>query len=414
MARVTQRLRPRYLHHSGKANVVADALSRKSMGSLVHLEAYQRLLARDIHQLASLGVHLVDTNEGGVVVQNRAESLIVVKVKEKQYNDPLLVQLKEGIHKHKTTTFSLSMDDGTLRYQRRLCFLNSRGPCRSSQGSSADFSSAPTVCEVLECEFWLESVTFLGHVVSRDGIKVDPQKIAAKAVKFQWSDAYERSFQELKSILTTVPVLTLLEGADGFVVYYDASRIGLGYVLMQHDKVISYAFRQLKNYEKNYPTHDLELAAMVRWDDHLPLIELAYNNSFFASIQMAPFEALYGRRCRSPIGWFEVEEAKLLGVDLVHQAMEKVSPIKGIMWFGKKEKLSQRYVGPYKIIQRIGQVEYKLYLPPEMSLVHPVFHVSIPKKVVGDPSAIVPVETIEVNEELSYEEIPVAILDRQV
>ncbi|XP_070025981.1 uncharacterized protein [Nicotiana sylvestris] len=92
----------------------------------------------------------------------------------------------------------------------------------------------------------------------------------------------------------------------------------------------------------------------------------------------------------------------------------KVSPMKGIMRFGKKGKLSSRYVGPYKIIQRIGQVAYKLKLPPEMSLVHPFFHVSMLKKVVGDPSTIVAIKTIEVNDELSYEEVPVAILDRQV
>ncbi|XP_070048586.1 uncharacterized protein [Nicotiana tomentosiformis] len=92
----------------------------------------------------------------------------------------------------------------------------------------------------------------------------------------------------------------------------------------------------------------------------------------------------------------------------------KVSPMKGIIRFGKKGKLSPRYVGQYRITQRIGQVAYKLDLPPEMSLVHPVFHVSMLKKVVGNPSAMVPVETIEVSEELSYEEILVDILDRQV
>ncbi|XP_070036834.1 uncharacterized protein [Nicotiana tomentosiformis] len=81
----------------------------------------------------------------------------------------------------------------------------------------------------------------------------------------------------------------------------------------------------------------------------------------------------------------------------------KVSPMKGIMWFGKKGKWSLRYVEPFKIIQRIGVVAYKLELSPEMSLVHLVFHVSMLKKVVGDPSTIVPVETIKVNEELSYE-----------
>ncbi|XP_070013577.1 uncharacterized protein [Nicotiana sylvestris] len=166
---------------------------------------------------------------------------------------------------------------------------------------------------------------------------------------------------------------------------------------------------------------------------------------------MAPFEALYGRRCRSPIGWFEVAEAELIRLDLMHQAMDKVkiikerfkavqshqksysdvrrrdlefneddcvflkvSPMKCIMRFGKKGKLSSRYVGPYKIIQKIGQVAYKLELPPELSLVHPVFHVSMLRKVVGDSSTTVPIETIEVNEELSYKEVPVVVLDRQV
>ena len=82
-------------------------------------------------------------------------------------------------------------------------------------------------------------------------------------VKFQWSDDSEKSFAEFKSRLTTTPVLTLPEGSDGYVIYYDASRVGLGCVLMQRDKVISYASRKLKVHEKNYPTHDLELAAMV-------------------------------------------------------------------------------------------------------------------------------------------------------
>ncbi|CAN4123906.1 unnamed protein product [Withania somnifera] len=109
------------------------------------------------------------------------------------------------------------------------------------------------------------------------------------------------------------------------------------------------------------------------WDDHLPLIEFAYNNSYHSSIKMAPYEALYGRKCRSPIGWFEVGELVLLGPDLVQQAMEKV------------------------------KVAYELELPQELSIVHPVFHVSMLRRCIGDPS-----------QELGYEEVPVAILDRQV
>ncbi|XP_070056839.1 uncharacterized protein [Nicotiana tomentosiformis] len=84
------------------------------------------------------------------------------------------------------------------------------------------------------------------------------------------------------------------------------------------------------------------------------------------------------------------------------------------MQFCKKGKLSSRYARPYRIIQRIGRVVYMLELPPEISLVHPLFHVSMLKKVVGDLSLIAPVETIEVNEELTYEEIPISILDMQV
>nr|XP_016478556.1 PREDICTED: uncharacterized protein LOC107799931 [Nicotiana tabacum] len=125
------------------------------------------------------------------------------------------------------------------------------------------------------------------------------------------------------------------------------------------------------------------------WEDHLPLIEFAYNNSYHVDIQMAPYEALYGRKCRSPIGWFDVGETKLLGPKLVQQAIEK-------------------------IVQRIGRVAYKLDLPPELEAIHPVFHISMLRKFLGDPSCISPIEDIEVSENLSYEEIPVAILDRQI
>ena len=88
-------------------------------------------------------------------------------------------------------------------------------------------------------------------------------KLTQKKAKYQWSEACEKSFQELKDHLTSAPILTLPEGNDYFVVYCDASHMGLGCVLMQHGKVIAYASRQLKTHEKNYPTHDLELAAVV-------------------------------------------------------------------------------------------------------------------------------------------------------
>ena len=156
-----------------------------------------------------------------------------------------------------------------------------------------------------KCEFWLSEVAFLGHIVTENGICVDPKKIESvqkwprpasvteirsflglagyyrrfvenfsriaapltrltqKGVKFVWSEACEEVFQKLKNCLTSAPVLTLPSDGGGFTVYCDASRVGLGCVLMQHGRVIAYASRQLKGYEQNYPTHDLELAAVV-------------------------------------------------------------------------------------------------------------------------------------------------------
>ncbi|WMV58527.1 hypothetical protein MTR67_051912 [Solanum verrucosum] len=153
------------------------------------------------------------------------------------------------------------------------------------------------------------------------------------------------------------------------------------------------------------------------WDDHLPLIEFAYNNSYHSSIQMAHYEALYGRRCRSLIGWFEVGEAGLKSyTDVRRRDLEfevddwvylKVSTMKGVMRFGKKGKLSPWYIGPYRISKRIGNVAYALELPSELAAVHPVFHMSMLKKCMGEPSLIIPTEDICIKDNLSYEEIPV-------
>ena len=92
----------------------------------------------------------------------------------------------------------------------------------------------------------------------------------------------------------------------------------------------------------------------------------------------------------------------------------KISPMKGVMRFGKKGKLSPRYIGPYRIVKRVGNIAYELELPLEVEAVHPVFHISMLKKCMGDPSLIIPTEDIGIKDSLSYEEIPVQILDRQI
>nr|GEZ04637.1 putative reverse transcriptase domain-containing protein [Tanacetum cinerariifolium] len=117
-----------------------------------------------------------------------------------------------------------------------------------------------------KCEFWIPKVQFLGHVIDSQGfskIAKPMTKLTLKKVKFEWSDKHEAAFQLLRNKLCSVPILALPEGSEDFIVYCDASNKGLGAVLMQREKVISYASRQLKIHEKNYMTHDLDLRAVV-------------------------------------------------------------------------------------------------------------------------------------------------------
>ncbi|GJW49262.1 putative reverse transcriptase domain-containing protein [Tanacetum coccineum] len=187
------------------------------------------------------------------------------------------------------------------------------------------------------------------------------------------------------------------------------------------------------------------------WDTHLPLIEFSYNNSYHTSIKCAPFEALYGRKCRSPVIWTEVGESQLIGPEIMQETTKKivqikerlktarsrqksyadkrrkplefqvgdrvllkVSPWKGVVRFGKKGKLAPRYVGPFEIVECVGPVAYRLKLPQELSCVHDTFHVSNLKKCLAEPDVQVPLDEIEIDENLRFVEEPIEIVERDV
>ena len=158
------------------------------------------------------------------------------------------------------------------------------------------------------------------------------------------------------------------------------------------------------------------LSSKSSWESWLPLAKFAYNNSYQESIKMAPFEALYGQKCRTPLNWIEPGERRYYGIDFVEEAEEKVriiqqnmkaaqsrqkgyadkrrplefevgdyvylkvTPMKKVQQFGVKRKFAPRFVGPYKILERKGPVAYKLQLPEAMGSIFPVFHVSQLKK----------------------------------
>ncbi|WMV55112.1 hypothetical protein MTR67_048497 [Solanum verrucosum] len=116
------------------------------------------------------------------------------------------------------------------------------------------------------------------------------------------------------------------------------------------------------------------------WDQFLPLAEFAYNNSYHSSIEMAPYEALYGDAFESRQKSYADQKACNLEFMVGERVLLKVSPMKGVMRFGKKGKLSPRYIGPFEIVEHISEVAYELALPPGLSGVHPIFHILMLKK----------------------------------
>ncbi|GJW88111.1 putative reverse transcriptase domain-containing protein [Tanacetum coccineum] len=185
-------------------------------------------------------------------------------------------------------------------------------------------------------------------------------------------------------------------------------------------------------------------------DKHLPLVEFSYNNCYHTSIKAAQFEALYGCKCRSPICWAKVGDSQLTGPEIIHETtkkivqiksriqaardpqksyadvrqkplefqvgykvMLKVSPWKGVIRFGKQRKPNPRYIGPFKIIAKVGMVAYRLKLSEQLSRVHSTFHISNLKKcMVGEPLA--PLDEIQIDDKLHFIEEPVEIMDREV
>ena len=187
------------------------------------------------------------------------------------------------------------------------------------------------------------------------------------------------------------------------------------------------------------------------WDRYVPLMEFAYNNSYQASVNMTPYEALYGRRCRTPVCWTKLNEHNVIGLDIVKDTKKivrviqqrlkvasdrqksyanlkrkdieyevsdkvflKVSLWRKVLRFGKKGKLSPRFIGPYEILERVRLVAYRSTLPPELTKLHDVFHVSMLRRYRSDESHILPVQDVQVRSNFSYDEEPKAILAREI
>ncbi|GJR48309.1 putative reverse transcriptase domain-containing protein [Tanacetum coccineum] len=157
------------------------------------------------------------------------------------------------------------------------------------------------------------------------------------------------------------------------------------------------------------------------WNIHLSLAEFSYNNSYHSIIRCAPFEALYGRKCRDRLKAardrqksYVDNRRKPLEFQVDDHVMLKVSPWKGVVRFGKIGKLAPRFVGHFEILKRIGFMAYRLRLPEELSSVHDTFHVSNLKNCLVDANLHVSLDEIKVNKTLRFVEEPLEIMDREV
>ena len=496
-------------YHPGKANVVADALSRKSMGSLAYLDADMRPLARELQALSISGVRFDDSVPGRVLAYVGSQSSLASQIRERQFEDPYLRDLRDRVLSGGVSSFVIG-DDGALRLNGRVCvpaIVELRQMILAEAHSSrysihpgtakmyhdlrelywwkgmkrdvADYVSRCLNCQQVKYEHrrpagvtqsmpipeWKWEQITMDFVVGlpltvgkHDSVWVVVDRLTKSAhfipVRTTYtSERLARIFIEQIVRLHGAPVSIISDRGAQFTAQFWRSfqrelgtRVDLSTAF--HPQTDGQSERTIQILEDMLRACAIDFGG--HWDSHLPLAEFAYNNSYQASIQMAPFEALYGRRCRSPIGWFESGEVQVLGPDLVQQTLDKVrviqdrlrtaqsrqisyadrrrrdlefmvgdrvflkvSPMKGVMRFGKKGKLSPRFIGPFEILERVGAVAYRLALPPSLS-VHPVFHVSMLRKYVHDLSHVIDMASVEVDGDLAYSEEPIAIVAREV
>ncbi|KAL0560523.1 hypothetical protein IC582_000928 [Cucumis melo] len=494
------------LYHPGKANVVADALSRKVSHSAA-LITRQAPLHRDLERAEiAVSVGAVTMQLAQLTVQPTLRQQII----EAQSNDPYLVEKRGLAEAGQAAEFSLSSDGGLL-FERRLCVPSDSAVKTEllAEAHSSPFSMHPGSTKMyqdLKRVYWWrnmkrEVAEFVNKCLVCQQVKAPRQKPAGllqplSIPKWKWENVsmdfitgLPRTLRGFTVIWVVVDRLTKsahfvpgkstytaskwaqlymseivrLHGVPVSIIsdrdarftskFWKGLRIAMGTRLD-----FSTAFHPQTDGQTerlNQVLEDMLRACALEfpgsWDSHLHLMEFAYNNSYQATIGMAPFEALYGKCCRSLVCWDEVGEQRLMGPELVQSTNEaiqkirsrmhtaqsrqksyadvrrkdlefevgdkvflKVAPMRGVLRFERRGKLSPRFVGPFEILERIGPVAYRLALPPSLSTVHDVFHVSMLRKYVPDPSHVVDYEPLEIDENLSYVEQPVEILAREV
>ncbi|KAL0556085.1 hypothetical protein IC582_004592 [Cucumis melo] len=459
-------------YHPGKANVVADALSRKSRLPKSALCGIRVALLNELR--GSKAVKKFEKSKKGLEVEFelRTDGAIV---KQGRLCVPNISELKNAILEEahssayamhpgstkmyrtlKKTYWWSGMKQEIAEYVDRCLICQQVKPVRQRPGGFLNPLPVPEwKWEHITMDFLFGLPrTSSGH----DGIWVIVDRLT-KTTRFipikmtTTLDQLARLYVDKIVSQYGVPVSIVSDRDPRFTSKFwpslqKAMGTGLKFSTSFHPQTDGQSERTIQTLEDMLRACVLQLKGS--WDTHLPLMEFAYNNNYQSTIGMAPYEALYGRPCRTPVCWNEVGERKLVGPELVQittnniklirenlrkaqdrqksyadkrrrnlefqvgdQVFLKLSPWRGVIRFGRKGKLSPRYIGPYQITERVGPAAYRLELPIELARIHDVFHVSMLRKYIPDPSHVLQDQPVELKEELSYVEEPVQILDKK-
>ncbi|KAL2232344.1 UNVERIFIED_CONTAM: Transposon Tf2-11 polyprotein [Sesamum indicum] len=493
-------------YHPGKANIVVDALSRKTLDQLAGMICY------NMEYLTALRAMDVHFGIGGDILLATIQVMpsLKDKIKDAQAKNPYLQRMKAKVQKGKSDQFIIQ-ENGTLFNGKRICVPNVEELSMEimHEAHYAPYAMHPGSTKMyrdLRPYYWWPTMKknvaeFVAKCLTCQQVKAEHQAPAGKLhpltiPEWKWEKitmdffiGLPRTFRRHDAIWVIVDRLTKsahflpiyqndsldklaelyvseivrLHGIPTSIVsdrdprftshFWGSLQTALGTKLhfstAFHPQTDGQSERTIQTLE------DMMRACVIEfkgnWDDYLPLMEFAYNNSFHSSIGMAPYEALYGRKCRSPICWDIEGLRQLEGPELVQETVDKikiikkclkaaqdrqksyvdkhrremeyevgekvflkVSPWRGILRFGKQGKLSPRYIGAYEILERVGPLAYRLALPTELSQIHDVFHVSMLRRYRSDPSHILHEPDIQISEGLTYVEEPTEILDRSI
>ncbi|WVZ70369.1 hypothetical protein U9M48_019043 [Paspalum notatum var. saurae] len=490
-------------YHPSKANVVADALSRKAHCNFIEARPTVRVLCCEIDEIEMPTEQHAELYS--LIIEPTIKDLVIAAQKQ----DKGMEHIREGISDKQKACFTLD-EQGVLWFKNRLVVPKDMELRKKilDEAHTSLFTMHPgsnKMYQDLKQKFWWtrmkrEIAKYVSECDICQRVKADHLKPAGMlqplaVPAWKWEDVHmdfivglprtQKGYDSIWVIIDRftksahfIPVKTIYH-AKTYAELYIARIVSLHGVPLtitsdRGSLFVSRFWEQLQHAlgtklirtsayhpqtsgqveRVNQILEDmLRACAMTystKWDECLPLAEFAYNNSYQKSLEMVPFEALYGKRCRTPLNWSEPGERVTFGPDLVTQAEAqvkmihnnlrraqsrqksysdkrrrplvfeegdhmylRVSPMKGVHRFGVKGKLAPRYVGPFKIIERCGLVAYRLELPPHLAAVHDVFHVSQLKKCLRVPEEEIDTSQIQIEPDLTYEEHPIKILDQK-